>query len=112
MRIGNGAVYHGRMDAPPLSRRAFLNLVGAAPLAAATSAPAAQTTSPRAGSLTDAGGLRVGHFTDRRRPTGCTVILFDQPARAGADYNGSAPAESLGVTLNPRARSIAFTRLC
>ena len=51
--------------------------------------------------MTDAGGLRVGHFTDRRRPTGCTVILFDQPARAGADYNGSAPAESLGVTLQP-----------
>ena len=51
--------------------------------------------------MTDAGGLRVGHFTDQRRPTGCTVILFDQPARAGADYNGSAPAESLGVTLQP-----------
>ena len=45
--------------------------------------------------------MRVGHFTDRRRPTGCTVILFDQPARAGVDYNGSAPAESLGVTLQP-----------
>jgi L-aminopeptidase/D-esterase-like protein len=51
--------------------------------------------------LIDAGGLRVGHFTDSRRPTGCTVILFDQPARAGVDYNGSAPAESLGVTLQP-----------
>ena len=90
------------MEASPLSRRAFLNVVGAAPLAAATHAPAAQqTTPPGAGSLTDAGGLRVGHFTDPRRPTGCTVILFDQPARAGVDYNGSAPAESLGVTLQP-----------
>ena len=90
------------MDASPLSRRAFLNVLGAAPLAAATLAQAAQQTTPQgAGSLTDAGGLRVGHFTDRRRPTGCTVILFDQPARAGVDYNGSAPAESLGVTLQP-----------
>src|SRR5919106_1426591 len=90
------------MDASPLSRRALLNLLGAAPLAVATHASAAQqTTSPGAGSLTDAGGLRVGHVTDRRRPTGCTVILFDQPARAGVDYNGSAPAESLGVTLQP-----------
>src|SRR3990172_4115662 len=90
------------MDASPLSRRAFPNLLGATPLAAATHAPAAhQTTPPGAGSLTDAGGLRVGHFTDRRRPTGCTVILFDQPARAGADYNGSAPAESLGGMLQP-----------
>jgi L-aminopeptidase/D-esterase-like protein len=90
------------MDASPLSRRAFVSLLGAAPLAAATHAAAAQQTAPSAaGSLTDAGGLRVGHFTDRRRPTGCTVILFDQPARAGVDYNGSAPAESLGVTLQP-----------
>jgi hypothetical protein len=63
-------VYHERMDAPPLSRRAFLNLVGAAPLAAATPA-AAQTTSKGAGSFTDAGGLRVGHFTDRRRRLDC-----------------------------------------
>ena len=56
---------------------------------------------PSAGSLTDIGGLRVGHFTDPRRPTGCTVILFDKPASAGADYDGSAPAESLGVMLQP-----------
>jgi L-aminopeptidase/D-esterase-like protein len=90
------------MDLSPLSRRAFVNLLGAAPLAAATPAFAARQTTPQgAGSLTDAGGLRVAHFTDKRRPTGCTVILFDQPARAGVDYNGSAPAESLGVTLQP-----------
>jgi L-aminopeptidase/D-esterase-like protein len=25
------------------------------------------------GSLTDVAGLRVGHYTDTRRPTGCTV---------------------------------------
>jgi L-aminopeptidase/D-esterase-like protein len=90
------------MDGLPLSRRAFVHLLGAAPLAATLRAAAAQqTTSPGAGSFTDAGGVRVGHFTDKRRPTGCTVILFDQPARAGVDYNGSAPAESLGVTLQP-----------
>jgi L-aminopeptidase/D-esterase-like protein len=51
--------------------------------------------------LTDVGGLRVGHFTDQRRPTGCTAILFDRPATAGADYDGSAPGESLGVMLQP-----------
>ena len=90
------------MDASPITRRAFVHILGAAPLAAATHAAAAQQATPTgAGSLTDAGGLRVGHVTDRRRPTGCTVILFDQPARAGVDYNGSAPAESLGVTLQP-----------
>lgn len=56
---------------------------------------------PAAGSLTDVGGLRVGHYTDPRRPTGCTAILFDAPATAGVDYDGSAPGESLGVALQP-----------
>ena len=53
------------------------------------------------GSLTDVAGLRVGHYTDARRPTGCTVILFDEPVTAGADYDGSAPGEMLGVMLQP-----------
>src|SRR6266545_3761091 len=88
-----------------ISRRHFLNGAGrAAALAAAPPfvATADQSSLPAsAGSLTDAGGLRVGLFTDVRRPTGCTVILFDKPATAGADYNGSAPGESLGVMLQP-----------
>lgn len=54
-----------------------------------------------AGSLTDVPGIRVGHFTDTRRPTGCTAILFDSPAAAGVDYNGSAPGESQVVLLQP-----------
>lgn len=53
------------------------------------------------GTLTDVAGVRVGHFTDPRRPTGCTAILFDSPAAAGADYASSAPAESFGVMLQP-----------
>ena len=65
-------------------------------------AEAAQPSPPAsAGSLTDVAGIRVGHFTDPRRPTGCTVILFDQPTTAGVDYDGSAPGESLGVMLQP-----------
>src|SRR5437899_1090600 len=86
------------------SRRRFLNSIGgAAALTAVPSALAATTQPPMppAGSLTDVGGLRVGHFTDSRRPTGCTAILFDKPATAGADYDGSAPGESLGVLLQP-----------
>ena len=54
-----------------------------------------------AGSLTDVPGIRVGHFTDTRRPTGCTAILFDAPAAAGVDYNGSAPGEAQVVLLQP-----------
>ncbi len=53
------------------------------------------------GTLTDVAGIRVGHFTDTRRPTGCTSILFDGPAAAGADYASSAPAEAFGVLLQP-----------
>ena len=44
-----------------------------------------------AGSLTDIAGLRVGHFTDTRRPTGCTVVLCPEGAVAGVDVRGGAP---------------------
>jgi len=53
------------------------------------------------GSITDVPGVRVGHFTDSRRPTGCTAILFDGEASAGVDYDGSAPGSYLGVLLQP-----------
>jgi L-aminopeptidase/D-esterase-like protein len=56
---------------------------------------------PQAGSLTDVKGIRVGHFTDPRRPTGCTAILFDEAVTAGVDFDGSAPGETLGVMLQP-----------
>jgi L-aminopeptidase/D-esterase-like protein len=97
-----------------LSRRQILNTLsttaafGVVPrpsdvTATARAADAAVQSSPAAsaGSLTDVAGIRVGHFTETRRPTGCTVILFDKPATAGADYDGSAPGESLGVMLQP-----------
>jgi L-aminopeptidase/D-esterase-like protein len=93
------------MGTASVSRRRFLGAVGATAMSSAAPAAAraaAQAPAlPAAGSFTDIGGVRVGHFTDTRRPTGCTVILFDKPATAGADYDGSAPAESLGVLLQP-----------
>ena len=55
----------------------------------------------RRGSLTDVPGLRVGHWTDTRRPTGCTAILFDPDASAGVDYDGSAPGETGVALLQP-----------
>jgi L-aminopeptidase/D-esterase-like protein len=100
-----------------VSRRRFLGSIGATAMSSAAPAAAARAAQapplPGAGSFTDIGGVRVGHFTDARRPTGCTVILFDKPATAGADYDGSAPAESLGVLLQPvspldRIHSIVF----
>ncbi len=82
------------------SRRELLAGLGGA-VVIASARPAGAQTPPSAGSITDVGGLRVGHFTDPRRPTGCTAILFDRPAAAGADYDGSAPGETLGVLLQP-----------
>ena len=42
-------------------------------------------------SLTDVPGLAVGHFTDARRPTGCSVVLCPQGAVCGVDVRGAAP---------------------
>ncbi len=64
----------------------------------AASQPAASAS---AGSLIDVPGIRVGHFTDSRRPTGCTAILFDPDAAAGVDYATSAPGETGVVLLQP-----------
>jgi L-aminopeptidase/D-esterase-like protein len=82
------------------TRRQFGRAVatGAAALA---HAPAGAQTSAAAGSLTDVPGIKVGHATDSRRPTGCTAILFDPAAAAGVDYDGSAPGESQEVLLQP-----------
>jgi L-aminopeptidase/D-esterase-like protein len=82
-----------------MRRREFAaSLAGA--VAAAPFARGAES-SRFTGSLTDVPGLKVGHFTDPRRPTGCTAILFDEPAAAGVDYNGSAPGEQQVVMLQP-----------
>ena len=53
------------------------------------------------GSITEVGGIRVGHFTDTRRPTGCTVVIFDKPAVAGVDVRGFAPGTRETDLLNP-----------
>ncbi|HZB25447.1 MAG TPA: P1 family peptidase, partial [Vicinamibacterales bacterium] len=66
-------------------------------LAALGALPALEQPSPVAGSLTDVPGIKVGHFTDQRRPTGCTAILFDSAVAAGIDYDGSAPGEAQAV---------------
>jgi L-aminopeptidase/D-esterase-like protein len=83
-----------------VTRREFAWLMTATG-SVAGGAGAASPAQQRGGSLTDVPGIRVGHFTDARRPTGCTAILFDSAAAAGVDYNGSAPGESQVVMLQP-----------
>ena len=42
-------------------------------------------------STADITGLSIGHHTDPRRPTGCTVLLCEGGAVAGVDVRGAAP---------------------
>jgi L-aminopeptidase/D-esterase-like protein len=53
------------------------------------------------GWITDVQGIKVGHFTDSRRPTGCTVVLYETGAVTGVDVRGSAPGTRETDLLNP-----------
>ena len=54
-----------------------------------------------AGGLTDVEGIKVGHFTETRRPTGCTVVLCEKGATCGVDVRGGAPGTRETDLLNP-----------
>ncbi|MBK9170235.1 MAG: P1 family peptidase [Bryobacterales bacterium] len=51
--------------------------------------------------LTDIPGIRVGHATDRKGLTGCTVILCGEGAVGGVDARGSATGGEEIDTLSP-----------
>lgn len=87
------------MVASMLNRRVFLGAAATASLGSI--AGSAIQTGEKVGSITDVGGIRVGHFTETRRPTGCTVVLFDRGAVAGVDVRGSAPGTRETDLLNP-----------
>jgi L-aminopeptidase/D-esterase-like protein len=53
------------------------------------------------GAITDVPGIKLGHFTETRRPTGCTVILTEDGATAGVDVRGAAPGTRETDLLNP-----------
>ncbi len=46
---------------------------------------------PYPGAITDVAGIEVGHDSDTRRPTGCTVVLARAGAVGGVDVRGAAP---------------------
>jgi len=54
-----------------------------------------------AGAITDVAGVKVGHFTDPRKPTGVTVIITEEGATGGVDVRGSAPGTRETDLLNP-----------
>jgi L-aminopeptidase/D-esterase-like protein len=51
--------------------------------------------------LTAVAGLRVGHNTDTRRPTGCTVVLAPEGTVAGVDVRGASPGTRETELLSP-----------
>ncbi len=88
-----------------MTRRKFL----AASLAGATGAASGaernggqdlQRWEP-SGSITDVDGIKVGNFTETRRPTGCTVLLMEAGAVAGVDVRGGAPGSRQTELLDP-----------
>ncbi len=51
--------------------------------------------------ITDVPGILVGHYTDRRASTGCTVILCPAKTVASCDVRGSAPGSRELALLAP-----------
>lgn len=51
--------------------------------------------------ITDVPGIRVGHWTDRRAATGCTVVLCPAGTVGGADVRGAAPGTRETDLLRP-----------
>lgn len=51
--------------------------------------------------ITDVRGIRVGHWTDRRAATGCTVILCPPGTVGGVDVRGAAPGTRETDLLRP-----------
>ncbi|BDC52419.1 peptidase S58 [Bryobacterales bacterium F-183] len=74
-----------------MTRRTALALPGLA-LAAANSSN---------DTLTAVDGIKVGHYTLKDRPTGCTAILCEAGAVAGVDVRGAAPGTRDTELLNP-----------
>ncbi len=54
-----------------------------------------------AGCITDIEGIKLGHYTETRRPTGCTVVLTEAGAIAGVDVRGASPGTRETDLLNP-----------
>jgi L-aminopeptidase/D-esterase-like protein len=57
----------------------------------------------RLDSITDVPGLRVGHWTDRRAATGCTVVICEKGAVPGVDVRGAAPGTRETDLMRPGA---------
>ncbi|MDT7951941.1 MAG: P1 family peptidase [Acetobacteraceae bacterium] len=80
-------------------RRAAITAVAASALLPGASS--AQPARRLGGSITDVPGIKVGHYTETRRPTGCTVIMAEAGAVGGVDVRGAAPGTRETDLLDP-----------
>ena len=63
--------------------------------------------------IRDVPGIRVGHWTDAERGTGCTTVLApDEGALAGVDVRGSAPGTRETDLLRPTALVERVNAIC
>lgn len=51
--------------------------------------------------ITDVEGVKVGHYTDLKAATGCTVVLCEEGAIGGVDVRGAAPGTRETDLLRP-----------
>ena len=79
----------------------FTSLGDAARAGAQSDLPASDQLEKEAGGLTDVGEIKVGHWTEKRRPTGCTVVLCERGAVCGVDVRGGAPGTRETDLLRP-----------
>ena len=99
------------MDRREVARRLFGMTLAAGATTFGNATPDPQTAEPAGaagstdwlgpGTITDVQGIKVGHYTLKTRPTGCSVILCEGGAVAGVDVRGSAPGTRETDLLNP-----------
>ena len=75
---------------------------GATARAPPNAARALPSPGPAYDAITDVPGIRVGHWTNRRAATGCTVVIFDAGAVGGVDVRGAAPGHARDRPAPPR----------
>jgi L-aminopeptidase/D-esterase-like protein len=85
----------------PTRRDIVRGAVAAASLTLMADHKPAPAASRETSAITDVAGVKVGHFTDPRRPTGCTVIICEDGAVAGVDVRGAAPGTRETDLLDP-----------
>ncbi len=94
---------------PKATRRKVLHALSLGPTALVSSIGSSERQGLRrsgtevgfSGSLLDVDEIRVGHYTESRRPTGCTVVLIEKGGVAGVDVRGSAPGTRETDLLSP-----------